>query len=153
MCRSIYRDAAGLLLVFVLAAPGCARKDGEGETARPASPEVVAGVYTSMTFIEPGQNDAGVDVHAKGGFINLTLTPSFGVEGKLVIPPETGSNYDGTSLSFLGTWRASGSGIVIEGTETLLDGHEWICGAGTLETSTTGRGPLQIKLQKMHDLR
>jgi hypothetical protein len=153
MFGPIHRGAAGLLLAALLAVPGCERRSPEGETARPASPEIVAGVYTSTTFIEPGQNDAGVDVHAAGGFSNLTLTTNFGVEGKLVIPPGTGSNYDGTNLSFLGTWRTSGSGIVIEGTRTLLDGHEWICGTGTLETSTTGRGPLQIKFQKMHDLR
>jgi hypothetical protein len=137
--------AAGILL------SGCSREGGR-TAERPASPEIVAGVYTTTEFLEPGQNDAGVDVQAGGGFMNLTLRPDHGVEGKLVIPPGLGSNYDGSNMSFLGSWRAKGAGIIVEGSGTLLDGHEILCGTGILETAPGGRGPFRMKFQKMHDL-
>jgi hypothetical protein len=144
--------ALALLLGLSLLITACGRKDAGGTGSLSASPDVVAGVYTSTEFQEPGQNDAGVDLNAKGGYLNLTLTRDYKVEGKLVVPPEAGSNYDGTDQAFQGTWRAAGSGLVIEGTGTLIDGRDWICGIGTLETSGGGRGPFRIALKKMHDL-
>ncbi len=143
-----------LLLIALAAAGACGKEDRKNNRhdVEPAAPAgaPLPGVYTSLVFIEPGAADAPVDVHAAGGYINLNLRDDSGVEGKLVIPPGIGSNYDGTDVSFTGTWRRAGQNIIVDGTGQFFDDAEWQMKNGFLVTERSGRGRLEIRLQRVH---
>jgi hypothetical protein len=136
--------------MVLLFSAGCSGNGGRTDEAAPAPLAPLPGVYTSTVFIEPGAADQPVDVHAAGGYVNLTLRDDSGVEGKLVIPAGTGSNYDGTDITFTGTWQRLGRNIVVEGTGQFFDGAEWQVKDGLLVTERSGRGRLEIRLQRVH---
>jgi hypothetical protein len=136
------------ILVAALIVAGCGGGSRNDDAAAPLAP--LPGVYTSTVFVEPGASDVPVDVHSAGGYLNLTLGDSFAAEGKLVIPPGVGSNYDSTNATFEGTWRRAGRNVVVEGTGLFIDGAEWRLENGLLVTERSGRGRLEIRLQRVH---
>jgi hypothetical protein len=112
--------------------------------------ERIAGFYRATTFTEPGEHDGGVDILANGGILTARLSSNSGVEGRIVIPGNIGSNFAPVDVNYSGIFSVNEDTMHFENTETLLDLPVFIIYEHRLETpDMTGRMALfKIILEK-----
>ncbi len=99
----------------------------------PTESSALTGYYESITFREPGQADGGVDILAKGGFIQLRLRADAAVKGRVFVPPNIGTGYGKIDQRFSGSYGVTGDTLRVTGTGTLID-VRWLIKGDKLET-------------------
>lgn len=98
------------------------------------SVDQIIGSYKAIVFREPGSQDGGVDILAKGGMLTTRLLSDLKAEGKLVIPDNIGSNFAPTDMNYNGTFTFDADSVHFKNTQTLLDYYSFIRKGTRLET-------------------
>ncbi len=124
-----------LLLPFVLLLAACSDDDDPmGSTAG------VAGDYSTTTFtLREGTNPV-VNMLARGGSIEVTLTATGGVTGQMIIPdtPEFG---DAFTTNLVGTFTVTGSTLrFTQSADTFIRDFIWTIEGQTLTSSGDAGG-------------
>ncbi len=62
------------------------------------------GLYEASTFIEPGSNDAGVNIIASGGYMKINFKNDFSFSAEMFIPEGILSNYSSGTSNYSGSY-------------------------------------------------
>ena len=96
----------------------------------------LTGLYKATTFIDPGSNDAGVDILANNGILTVQFVNNFTAFGQFVIPGNISSNYSPIDTNYSGNYTIKDDTVRFSNTIGVLDNPDvyFIINDATLET-------------------
>lgn len=112
----------------------------------------ITGTYRTIVFIQPAPADYPVDLHEKGGYIELDLKTDLSVKAKWFIPEAPEYQLKKSEPVYKGNYSADGDTIKISGTGSVLDYVTFIYKEGKLEMKEQlRRGPVTLVFKKIEE--
>jgi hypothetical protein len=112
----------------------------------------IAGFYRTIIFVQPGPVDQPLDLHERGGYMELNLREDFTFTGKWYFPAMPDLQMESYEVNLSGTYSVSENTVRFSETNSYLDTELFFYRNGKLELEERiRRGPMNIVLQKVEE--
>lgn len=112
----------------------------------------ITGLYRTVVFVQPGPVDQPLDLHQRGGYMQLDLLEDSTFTGKWFFPAMPDLQMESYEINFSGTYNVSGDTVRFSETHSYLDTELFFFKEGRIELEERiRRGPMNIILQKVEE--
>lgn len=130
-------------VIFIMVSIGSGNCNGGDE---------ISGKYRTIVFVQPSATDYPVNLHEKGGYVELNLKTNLSFEAKWYVPSLPEHHLEKNEMIYKGRYSVSNDTIKIFGTNTFWDNETFIFNDRKLElVKRLRRGPMDLVFEKIEE--